>query len=192
MFSYLKHSTFKAFRLVALCSVFGCSDPAIPKPYGYMRLEYPKPEYDTFSDQGIPITFLKSIHTKFIKVRSYWANMHYTIMPAEVHLTYTPIRNNLHTLLKEVQKITYEHTIKADAIVEIPFENPGKKVYGMLYELTGEAASPVQFYLTDSTHHIVSGSLYFNSEPKPDSLMPAINYIKKDLTVLVETLEWTK
>jgi gliding motility-associated lipoprotein GldD len=59
-----------------------------------------------------------------------------------------------------------------------------------LYEITGNAASHLQFHITDSTHHFIKGSLYFYVKPNYDSILPAVNYIKEDIFRLIETLEW--
>ena len=180
-----------AKALAFLTVVMACSSEAgIPKPHGYLRLEYPHPSYSLYTDTDIPIQFSKSKYIVIRKLKPYWINAKYTIMPADIHITYTPVKDNLHLLLREVQKITYDHTIKADAIGETPFENPEQNVYGMLYDLKGESASAIQFYATDSLQHMVSGSLYFNTEPNPDSLAPAVGYIKEDIIRLIESLKW--
>ena len=57
-------------------------------------------------------------------------------------------------------------------------------------ELKGETASNIQIFVTDSTRHFVTANLYFNTRPKPDSLAPAVNYIKKDLMKMIETFRW--
>ena len=62
--------------------------------------------------------------------------------------------------------------------------------YGMLYEVEGNAASQAQFYLTDSTDHFITGSVYFNSLPNYDSIVPAANYLKQDIKHLMESLQW--
>jgi gliding motility-associated lipoprotein GldD len=59
-----------------------------------------------------------------------------------------------------------------------------------LYEIRGDAASSVQFYLTDSTRHFLRGSLYFNVQPNADSLAPVIDFFMEDIMHLIETLEW--
>jgi len=60
----------------------------------------------------------------------------------------------------------------------------------MFYEIDGNAASQAEFYITDSTKHFLTGSLYFNQRPNFDSIMPAAAYIKKDMRHLMETLKW--
>ena len=58
------------------------------------------------------------------------------------------------------------------------------------FKVVGNAASQLQFFLTDSIHHFMIGSLYFYSRPNYDSLLPALDYIEKDVIHLMETLEW--
>jgi hypothetical protein len=43
------------------------------------------------------------------------------------YLTYKPVNNNINVLLRDAQKLTYEHVIKADDILEQPYLNPLKK-----------------------------------------------------------------
>ena len=59
-----------------------------------------------------------------------------------------------------------------------------------MYEITGNAASQIQFHVTDSTNNFIKGALYFYTKPNYDSVLPAVAYIKEDILQLVETLEW--
>jgi gliding motility-associated lipoprotein GldD len=68
--------------------------------------------------------------------------------------------------------------------------NSREKVYGILYDLKGNTATAVQFYVTDSTRHYLRGSLYFESEPNADSLAPVIDFFRDDVVHLIETLKW--
>jgi hypothetical protein len=61
----------------------------------------------------------------------------------------------------------------------------------MIYSIEGPSASPFQFYLTDSAQHFLRGSLYFNSRTNPDSLAPILNFVRIDLSHLINTFEWT-
>ena len=99
-------------------------------------------------------------------------------------------KNNLVKLLKDAQNLTYEHTIKATNIVEQPYLNTKDKVYGMFYEVDGNAASQSQFYITDSTRHFLTGSIYFRVRPNYDSIYPAAMYLKKDIRRIMETTHW--
>ena len=72
------------------------------------------------------------------------------------------------------------------------FINVKKKVYGMFYEVGGNAATNAQFYATDSTKNFIVGSVYFYAKPNFDSIMPAASYIKNDVQNLIESLKWKK
>jgi hypothetical protein len=48
-------------------------------------------------------------------------------MKATIYLTYKPVTKNINELLRDAQKLTYEHVIKADDILEQPYLNPDKK-----------------------------------------------------------------
>jgi len=34
------------------------------------------------------------------------------------------------------------------------------------------------------------GSLYFNATPNKDSIAPVLDFVSKDITKLIETLQW--
>ena len=86
--------------------------------------------------------------------------------------------------------MTKKHLQVADEISERMYENTQQNLYGMFYDLKGNVASQSQFYVTDSTQHFISGALYFETKPNYDSILPAINYIQKDLMHFIETLRW--
>ncbi len=117
-------------------------------------------------------------------------NLDYSQMNARIFITYKPINNNLDKLLRDAQKLTYEHVAKADNIQEQPFVNTDNKVYGMFYLVAGNAASASQFYVTDSTSHFLTGSLYFNVKPNYDSVLPAAKYLEEDIRKIMETIRW--
>ncbi|MEN8138105.1 MAG: gliding motility lipoprotein GldD [Bacteroidota bacterium] len=173
-----------------LLTMISCDDNTYPRPRGHVRLEYPEAKYSLYDADNINAQFQKSDYAKAEVKRSNWVNLKYPKMKATVHLTHKDIEHDVKNLIDEIQKLTYKHTVKASGIIENPYSNPNNKTYGILYEVTGNAASNLQFYVTDSTKHIVSGALYFYVAPNPDSLAPAVSYIKKDIIALIETLEW--
>ncbi|MBS1573088.1 MAG: gliding motility lipoprotein GldD [Bacteroidetes bacterium] len=181
---------FKKICFLLLFSfVVSCSDDTKPKPYGELRLEYPKPKYQKFEacNYSFDISDFSKVHDA---KKPCWYYIDYPAMKAKLFITYFPVKNDFILHVKESEKMVYQHTIKASAIDTKFFEYPEKKVYGNLYELKGQSASNIQFYITDSTKHFVTGNLYFNTRPKPDSLAPAINYVKKDIIHLIDTFHW--
>ena len=166
-----------------------CKKEVLPKPAAYLRLDYPMAQYAHF-ENSCPFAF--DINAKAIikGEKDCGFTISYPKMKATIYLTYKPVNNNLNKLLRDAQKLTFEHVIKADDILEQPHLNPEKKVYGMFYQVDGNAATNSQFYLTDSTRYFLTGSVYFYAKTNFDSIMPAASYIKNDMQHLMETLSW--
>lgn len=181
-----KNIFYLSFFLILVC----CGKEPLPKPSGELRLEYPVAKYQTF-ESDCPFSFE---YSDFAKIengkKTCWYYVNYPKMKAKVFLTYFPIKNDFDAHVKEAEKLVYEHTIKASSIDTKSFNYPERKVYGNFYELQGQSASNVQFYVTDSTRHFVTANLYFNTRPKPDSLGPAVDYIKKDMLRMIDTFKW--
>lgn len=175
--------------LVFIITVTSCKEETLPKPKAQLRLEYPAPNYDLIVT-SCPYTFEKSNYA-VVKVNDKcWVNMDYHELNASVNMTYRPVNQNLKELFLEAEKLTFNHTIKADGISSVPYANRDKKVYGSVFEVTGNAASPIQFHVTDSSKHFITGAVYFNVQPNYDSIKPAINYLQKDIIRMIESMEW--
>ena len=172
-----------------------CSDKSENvKPLGQVRLEYPKPTYTNFNENA-PYTFqFTSIGKINPGKEANWFIINYPNMKANIFLTYFPItsKKDLVIKIKDSERFVQEQTVKASFISPQIFEFPEKRVFGTLYELGGESAINLQFHATDSIKNFISGSVYFSTMPKADSLAPAVEYIKKDVQHLIETLKWTK
>jgi gliding motility-associated lipoprotein GldD len=171
-----------------------CNSSPIPKSRGYFRLDFPEKKYTLF-DSTFPYRFYYPVYGK-IKIdnqagaEKYWINIDFPKYKARIHISYKTVAGNVDNLIEDVRTLAYKHTIKADAINEKIFANPEKKVYGILYDIRGNAASSYQFYVTDSVKHFLRGALYFNVHPNKDSLSPAVDFFGKDMTYLIESLDW--
>ncbi|GAA4269175.1 gliding motility lipoprotein GldD [Hyunsoonleella aestuarii] len=193
----MKSNLYLVVFILALC--VSCGDDVVPKPKAYLRLDYPKPDYYK-SNIDLPFTFeINKLATKisFKKVKatteSFGVNIEYPSLKGTIFLTYKAIEKdekNLIDFLRDAQNFTQKHTIKADEIKEKEYSNDLNKVYGMLYEVGGNAASQSQFYITDSVNHFLTGSLYFYAKPNYDSILPAAHYLKKDIQNIMETVKW--
>nr|WP_299342230.1 gliding motility lipoprotein GldD [Allomuricauda sp.] len=179
----------KFLALFSLVLLFGCKEDVMPKPKAMLRLDYPQATYNELNLDCVFTFDLNSI-SMIKENRDCSLVLDYPLMKGSIYLTYKPIKNNLDTLLIDAQKLSYEHVVKADNILEQPFINPKDGVYGMFYEVSGNAASQSQFYVTDSTNHFVTGSLYFYAKPNYDSILPAAVYLQKDIRKIMESLRW--
>lgn len=175
--------------IAALLSFTSCKQDTLPKPASQLRLDYPLAKYAAFSNH-CPFTFDMNEDAIIKEDKNCGFSIHYPKMKATLYLTYKSVNGDIDKLLRDAQKLTYEHVIKADDILEQPYINPQKKVYGMFYKVSGNAATNAQFYATDSTKHFVTGSVYFYAKPNFDSIMPAADYIKNDMEQLLETIQW--
>jgi gliding motility-associated lipoprotein GldD len=188
--------------LVSLTASYGCREVAVPKPRGHFRIDLPDHRYTTFNGSDgkkieIPLSFEYPAYGHLVfhteKGSDGWFNIEFPRYKAKIYLTYKNVDNDLDSLLDQSYDLNVKyHVTKADAINEQVFSNNENKVYGILYDLKGNTASAVEFYVTDSIDHYLRGSLYFASEPNADSLAPVINFFREDIMHLIETLKWKK
>lgn len=178
--------------LFAISLLFaGCEEEHyIPKPPTYLRLEIPDHSYVQYDDP-CPYTFeVSNLYT----VRDVESSCHKDIdlgpLNGSLHFSYIEMTDPLASYVNFVNDKVDDHKVKASAINDKNFIRPESRVFGTLFELQGDVASPFQFYLTDSTSRFVSGVVYFNSVPKYDSLKPSLDYLKLDLEHLINTFEW--
>ncbi len=176
--------------LLILFSVIACKEDTVTKPSAVLRLEYPEASYIREALDGCPYHFDVNTNATVIHKDNCWANIEYPGMKATVYLTYQRVNNNIDSLLRDAQKLTYDHSIKAQTIIEQMRVDEDNDVYGMFYAIDGEAATQSQFYVTDSVKHFVTGSLYFKAKPNYDSIYPAVVYLQEDIRHIMETIKW--
>jgi gliding motility-associated lipoprotein GldD len=167
-----------------------------PKPRGYFRIIFPEKEYQQYN-AGCPIVF---DYPKYAVIEAdkkpgakpCWLNMQFPGFNGTLHLSYEHIQSKkeFDRLVEEAHKLTFKHTVKATGIDQGVISYPEKKVYGIYYTVDGNAASSLQFYLTDSTKNYIRGALYFNTEPRLDSIQPVLTFVKKDVDVMIKTFKW--
>jgi len=165
-------------------------DDSLPKPTGFLSLNYPKAKYEKSLTNTYEFETNK-MATILVNKKN-WMKINYPQLNATLNITYRNVDNNIMELLKEAEKLTTKHAVKADAIYYDTYINDSEKVYGKLSNVTGNAASALQFHVTDSTKHFLTGAVYFNTQPNYDSIYPAIKYLEKDIIRLMNTTKWRK
>jgi gliding motility-associated lipoprotein GldD len=184
--------------IIILLSITACGGNAdfSPKPRGYYRIVFPKKDYQPYTE-GCPFTFeypkyAKVEADKAANAKPCWQNIQYPQFNATLHLSYEDIKSKkeFNRLIEDAHKLSFKHTVKATSIDEGLIAYPDRNVYGIYYTIDGNAASSAQFFLTDSTRHYLRGALYFNSEPRLDSIQPVLNFIKKDMDVMIKSFKW--
>lgn len=175
--------------IVLVVSLISCKEEVLPKPRAMLRLEYPQGDRNIL-ELDCPFVFEYNRIAELEAKQNCDLILDYKDMKGSIFISYKPVEGNLEALLTDAQRLSYEHVVKADNILEQPFVNPDDEVYGMFYEVKGDAASQAQFYVTDSTEHFVTGSLYFYAKPNYDSILPAAVYLQRDIRNIMESLKW--
>jgi gliding motility-associated lipoprotein GldD len=166
-----------------------------PKPRGYVRIEPSKAQYKPLDLSYLPFNFDVS-QTAVIEVPDQkkgvtGLNISYPELEAKLYCSYLPITPaSLVTVETESRSFVARQIKPENRISEKAYSNPAANVYGSLFLLDGESASPIQFLLTDSVSNFFRGALYFDCKPNADSLAPAIQYIREDIIELIQTFSW--
>lgn len=166
-----------------------------PKPRGYFRIDLPDKQYvtlDTLRFYSFEYPTYATITPDFYSPdEKDWVNVEFPAFKGTIHISYKEVDGNLSRYVEDAYRMIVKHIGKATGIRDSVVVNKDKNVYGLVYFIDGEGvASPLQFYLTDSTNHFMRGSLYFNIYPNNDSLQPVIDFIADDVRHLINTFEW--
>ncbi|MCE9540926.1 MAG: gliding motility lipoprotein GldD [Bacteroidetes bacterium] len=184
--------------LISCVSLVSCSsdddDTIAPKPRSYFRLSFPEKKYVTY-DSVCPFTFEMPVYSHIDRDRNFraepcWLNLNFPTFNGTLHLSYKAVNGNIKEYLEDTYTLASKHQIKASGIEEQLISRDSNKVYGLIYEIKGNAASSIQFFLTDSTRHFIRGALYFNAIPNTDSIAPVLEFIKKDIYQMIATFKW--
>lgn len=167
-----------------------------PKPRGYARIYFPARTYRQYQ-AGCPYTFTYPAYAviepdKSVNAKPCWINLQLPQFNGTLHLSYQPVTSKkvFNELIEDAHTFAFKHTVKATSIDEGIIRYPDRKVYGIYYTIDGNAASSAQFFLTDSTRHYLRGALYFNTQPRLDSIQPVLDFVKKDMAVLIKSFRW--
>ena len=171
--------------------------PSVPRPYSYHRIEFPARSYNSFNQDYCPISFEFPLRSQINKKKFFfnedpihdcWFNLSLEDLDATIYFTYQPIENSnsFEKLVDDAFTMASKHNPKANSREESKLKN-NDGLEGVLFEIGGPVASPIQYYLTDGTNHFIRASLYYNKSSANDSLKIVTDYIKKDLMHIIST-----
>ena len=184
------------FLLIISLFILACEakQKAIPKPPTYLRVELPERSYSNFEDETCSLFFTKPSYFSVKKAQGNTCNkdIEFSSLNGTLHLSYIKMDTTLAAYVNYANDKVDEHKIKATSIRDTHFISKENNAYGTFFELQGNVATPFQFYLTDSITTFVSGVVYFNARPNYDSIRPVLDFVKKDLYKMMETLHWNK
>ena len=189
-----------SFRFIMCCLLlvvgcFSCRQNYTPKPHTYYRIDFPDKEYRLY-DSICPFTFEYPVYGTLLSddrltSEPCWLNIIFPKYKGIIHLTYKEINSDFDVFIEDNWNMIYSKIAqKADAVNEYPHDNSEMKIFGTLFDIKGNAASAVQFFVTDSVKNFLRGSLYFSAIPNYDSLAPAITFFREDINHLMNSIRW--
>ena len=182
---------------------FACNDPlpTTPKPRAYPKVNYPEKKITSFSEAQCPFTtkipsYFKtqkdSLQTGTERKFDCWYDLYCAELNGYLHMSYVPItsRKQFDGLVSDAFEMADKHNIKASYRQESAISKPEGNLHGLIFEIDGPVATPLQFFVTDSTQHFLRASLYFKSAVNRDSIAPVYAYLKEDIYGMIESMEW--
>jgi gliding motility-associated lipoprotein GldD len=178
--------------LIPFLVLVACNDYT-PKPTGDNRIErtvYKYKEYETsiFSFEYPEIAQIQRVP---VKKQEYWFNIEYPDYNAVVYCTHLPITPDvLPKVLEDSYHLAYSHSLKADGINQMIYSDKENHLGGILYQIEGSVATPLQFFVTDSVSNFLRGSLYYKEKINTDSVAPITAFIKEDIMKMMSTIRF--
>lgn len=194
IYNYLQYKLNRLLILILVILLSACKSEFTPKPRGYFRIDFPDKKYQQYTSD-CPYTFEYPVYGVIVDYNNYnaepcWIDIEFPQNKGKIHITYKTLDNNLASHTEDIRTLAYKHLIKADDIIETRINYPERNVFGLIYNIEGNTASSVSFFVTDSIKNFLSGALYFNVRPNKDSLGPVIKFFKKDIKHFLETFNW--
>jgi len=177
---------------VLLAAAAGCGSEPHPLPHGYFRIDLPPVEH-VAHDAGCysaEVPAAVRVVPRSIEGQRCWSDLDYGRYRATVHLTYRSINGDLDQLVEDAHDLKRKHELKAARIRTEVVHRDSARVHGTIFDVEGDVASPLVFYLTDSSTHFLYGALYFLARPNADSLAPVTGRVRDDMRHFMRTLRW--
>ena len=178
------------------------SEAPLPRPRSYPRVDYPERAYTTMDVSYCNFTFDRPVSATVEQETAFfdeapldpcWFDLRLdAALNGGIHFSYYPLTgyDDFERLRDQAFQLVGVHNQRASDVEEIVIHRAEADVHGIAFDIAGPAASPFQFFLTDSTEHFVRGALYFDTQVNPDSLAPVTAFVKEDIFRLVETFSW--
>jgi len=177
----------------------------IPKPRMYPKIEFPAKSFKAFQPNSCDFNMEIPEYFQYIKDTSSvkkldinpedaacWFDLYSEQLNSYIHMSYFAIdsRKGFDKLVADAFEMVDKHNVKANYRDEIKVDDASRRLHGILFEIDGPVATPLQFFLTDSTNHFLRGSLYFKSQVNTDSIAPVYSFVKEDFNHLLESFKW--
>lgn len=205
---------------IAVTFLISCNSPYGTRKRGYYNIELPAQHtYQKFEKEGFPYSFEYPVYGDIIQDSTYfdstpenpyWINVDFPNYGGRIFLSYKEIGgkamfkikqpdgtykdtfgiNVFDKLVADAFKLTSKNDVVSSSIKETLITTPNN-VSGVFFNVGGNAATSMQFFLTDTTKNFLRGALYFNTTPNSDSIKPVQDFLKEDIEHMINTFKWT-
>lgn len=191
-------SVFRIPGLLLLVMLTACGEDPVPRPRGHLRLDLPDTGYVRWSgacpfDADLPVYALgvdRPGQTAATADTACASTLRFPGQRASVFITCRRLNGDLAELIEDAHAFKAKHEARAVRIRTERLERPDARVFGTLFNVDGDVASPLVLYLTDSTSRFLYASLYFDARPNGDSLEPVTARLRADLHRFAGSLTW--
>jgi gliding motility-associated lipoprotein GldD len=197
-----------------------CNEGFRPKPKQYTQIALPKAhQYQQFTQPNFPYSFEYPVYATTVQDSTFfdnnrpdnnWINIDYTKYNCKIFLSYSDVngvsvykkklpngqyvdsvgKNSFEKLVKDAFNLTSKHDIKSSGKEDKLFKTD-QGSGGVYFYVSGQVASPIQFFITDTVKNFVRGALYYDASPNTDSTAPITKFIEEDINHLIKTFKWT-
>ena len=171
--------------------LFSCDSTITPKQSAFFAPEFGASSHNSFTTE-CNYSFSKNKIARIEYLDNCYFNIVYDNLNAKIFFSSININNNFSDIIKVFDERIIENSSNVTEVKVSEYTDDQILVYSRMFNYVGNAPSNLHFYLTDSTSNFLAGSLFFNTEPNYDSLLPYINYIRSDVRKLIENFEWNK
>ena len=193
MLGFIKIQKIKFYFFFVFLFLFSCGQNYQPKPKGFQRYNLPTPKHETITVSNYYLFEKNKLAKLDLNKELNWLNLSYKKQGAEILFTFKQINtpNDLLLYIKESYKLINKHKVRASSILETNIKTVNGK-HAVLIDIKGEVPSPFQFITTDSSKNFLRAALYFERPIKGDSISPVVDYLKKDMIHILNTLQWNE
>jgi len=175
---------------------FSCDESNyLPREKGFLRLEFEKPTYNTFSDESSALNFIyNDAYSSFEIVSDEKIVLRYKDIKISIVLSDVKLENisSFEESIQNFYMFLEPHRKKSNQISIKEFTSADNKRFAKVIEMRGQVASPLQFYVTDSINHFLFGSMNIMEKSDYDSIYPSVMYVKNDIFSIIESVNWEK
>ena len=189
----------KGFILPLLFVVFLCSckekeNKQEPKSVAYPFIERAGNKLVEYENKELSFSISDAAIVKPVDNKDktgVWFDIVYPQYKATIYCSYLPItKATFYDAVEDSYKLAFSHASIADGIKQTAYVNKERQTSGIVYEIDGGVAVPIQFFVTDSVSNFFRGSLYYDTLVNPDSVAPVTAYLLEDIVTMIESLEW--